>query len=264
MTIIPSILNAVAWPLVVVVALFVFRRSIPGLAKLAGERVQKVSFAGIGVEFAAMRNITPATLDVELRQMSGAPPIQSGSGSVYQVYHDLLMSGSRGYVIVELGSDDAPQWLSSRLYLLAYLITLVEQSICMVFVETVGGFRRRFVGVASPDDVRWTLTRRYVWLEPAMAGAYATFSRGAYQPVDQNTGQTNPPTGPLIDRATGRLAEYQASQLMFAFLTNVQTTTLPPNAPNNQADDWTRLENGIVEYAVRVEPAGWSGGFAQR
>jgi hypothetical protein len=111
---IPSILSALAWPSVVGVALFVFRHSAADLAMLVSERIQKLSFAGFGVEFATLRNVTPATLDVELRQMSGAPPSPSGSASIFQVYLDLLYGGS-GYVVVDLGSDDYPQWLSSRL-----------------------------------------------------------------------------------------------------------------------------------------------------
>jgi hypothetical protein len=248
---ISSILGALAWPFVVVAALYVFRHSAGGLAKLAGERIQRVSFAGFGIEFATMRNVTPATLDVELRRTSGAPPIQSGSGSISQVYHDLLTGEPRGYVVVDLGSDEASQSLSSRLYLLAFLITLVDHSICMVFVETAGGVRRRYVGAASPDDVRWALARRCVWLEPAMAGAYASLAQLTYQPTVDSTGQISQPFGPQIDQVTGHLAEYQASKLMSDFLTNVQAMAQPQNRLNDR--DWVRLEGGVVEYAVWIK-----------
>jgi hypothetical protein len=248
---IPSILSALAWPSVVAAALFVFRHSAADLAKLVSERVQKLSFAGFGVEFATVRNVTPASLDVELRQMSGAPPSPSGSANIYQLYQDLLYGGPQGYVVVDLGSDEKPQWITSRLYLLAYLITLIDPKISMVFVETFGGVRQRYIGFASPDDVRWALARRYVWLEPAMAGAYAMLARGNFMPVaNPTTGQIPPPSGPQVDRNTGRLDVSQASQLMSAFLANVRGTVPPPNALKEWARDWIDLGDGAAEYAV--------------
>jgi hypothetical protein len=247
---IPSIVSALAWPTVVIAALFVFRHSAADLAKLATERIIKVSFAGFGVEFATLRNVTPATMDVELRQMSGASPMQSASINIFQVYLDLLSGGS-GYVVVDLGSDGKPRWLSSRLHLLAFLITLINHPISMVFVETAGEVRRRYVGVASPDEVRWALARRYVWLETAMAGAYAGLAQSVFMPsIDPITGQTSLPNGPRVDPATGRLEQYQASQLMSAFLAYIRSTAVPPNLPEERLPEWTKLRDGVVEYAV--------------
>jgi hypothetical protein len=249
-----SILSALAWPSVVVAALFVFRHSAADLAKLVSERVQKVSFAGFGVEFAALRNVTPVTLEVELREMSGAPPSPSGSGSIFQVYQDLLYGGPRGYVIVDLGSEEKPQWISSRLYLLAYLITLIDPKISIVFVETAAGVRQRYIGVANPDDVRWALARRYAWLEPAMAGAYASLARSGFMPAPVPGGQILAPAGPQVDPNTGRLAAGEASILMSAFLANVRgTVPLPTAAPKDWAREWTPLEDGAAEYAVWLD-----------
>jgi hypothetical protein len=65
-------LSAVAWPSVVIAALFILRHSVTGLVKHASERGRKLSFGGFGFEFATLRNVTPATLNVELRALSDA------------------------------------------------------------------------------------------------------------------------------------------------------------------------------------------------
>jgi hypothetical protein len=43
-----------------------------------------------------------------------------------------------------------------------------------VFLETSGGIRRQFVGMAPPGVVLWSLAMRYPWLESALAKAYSS------------------------------------------------------------------------------------------
>jgi hypothetical protein len=135
--------------------------------------------------------------------------------------------------------------------MLAFLITLIDHPIAMVFVETAGAVRQRYIGVASPDQVRWALARRYNWLETAMAGAYAGLAVNVFMPsTDPNSGQTLPSNGPKVDAATGRLEQFQASQLMSTFLGYIQRAAPPPNLPEGRASDWAQLGDGVVEYAV--------------
>ncbi|MER9203432.1 hypothetical protein NKH74_30395 [Mesorhizobium sp. M0933] len=249
---IPSILSALAWPAAVIVALLVFRHSTGDIARIASERITKVSFAGFGVEFATLRNVTPSTLEVDLRQMQAGPAAQSGSDNVSKLVGDLLSGDPRGYVVIDLGSNENPQWLTSRVYLFAYLITLIDSSIVIVFVETSNGTRQRYIGVASPDDVRWAFARRYEWLESAMAGAYASLAYSTFKPsADPITQANSKPIGPSIDPATGRIPAYQVSQLIVAFLANVQEP-VQQNAPADRTRDWESLGDGRAEYAAWV------------
>jgi hypothetical protein len=250
-----SIFSALAWPLVVVAALFFFRHSVANLAKLASERIRKVSFAGFDLEFATLRNVTPASLDVELRQMSGTPIAESGSSSMFN-FVNALYGAPPSYVVVDLGSKDRPQWLTSRVYLFAYLIMLIDESIVMVFVETSGATRRRYTGLARARDVRWALAGRYPWLEPAMAGAYASLASNIFVPSPDPTVQPQAnPYGPLTDTTTGRLQAHQAAQLITAFLRNVQVASLPQNAPADRLRDWVQFKGGqFAEYAVWLDP----------
>ena len=107
----------------------------------------------------------------------------------------------------------------------------MDRSLCLVFVETVGNTRKRFIGTASPGQVRRALARRYIWLESAGASAYCAS------------------IGPFVfDPATGSLSETQMTQLMQQFLGTVRQ---PAPVPVNPADagEWVMLPNGTPEHA---------------
>lgn len=63
--------------------------------------------------------------------------------------------------MIDLGFESARGWLTSRLYLQAFLITLIRRPIYLVFVEIASEGRKRFVGAACPDRVRWALAHQY-------------------------------------------------------------------------------------------------------
>jgi hypothetical protein len=63
--------------------------------------------------------------------------------------------------------------LTSRLYLLIFLIILLDRPIYLVFQESAGQLRQQYVGTASASSVRWALACRYGWFESGMAAAYA-------------------------------------------------------------------------------------------
>jgi hypothetical protein len=133
--------------------------------------------------------------------------------------------------MIDLGSESSPRWLTSRLYLLALLITLINRAVCLVFVETVGGVRKRFVGLASPERVRWALARKYSWLEAASAIAYAQL--GGLQFED-------PPR---------LLSDYQLNQLVPQFLTNVRGPQPAPGTPPAGAAEWVPVNDAMAEHA---------------
>jgi hypothetical protein len=172
-------LRAVIWPALAIVFLLVFRRPVGDLVQILGQRIHKLSYAGLSLELAEIAEMKTQTLETEIRQLDAGPIPQSGSTAISQFVAELQTDRGRDYVVLDLGSEASPRWLTSRVYLLAFLITLIDRPMCIVFVETVGSVRRRFLGTALPDRVRWALSRRYAWLESASAAAYAVLN-GAY------------------------------------------------------------------------------------
>jgi hypothetical protein len=185
-------------------------------------------------------------LEIEVRQLNTAPQIRSGLSSISGVFDELQRGSGPGYISVDLGSETNPRWLTSRLYLLAFLITLLDRPIYLVFLETVRQVRKQFVGAASAGSIRRALARRYGWLESTMAAAYAihggTYCGGAGAQIILNTAN-----GFQLDPATGHLASSQVTQLMATFLGLIRVQQSAP--PATDAGEWTSLNNGQLEHA---------------
>jgi len=151
------------------------------------------------------------------------------------------------YITIDLGSDTSRRWLTSRLYLLALLLTLIDQPSCLVFVETVGDVRKRFVGLASPDRARRDLARAYSWLDSASVAAYATVG-GLIQWVPAaGVWQLNAAQNFALDPATGGLSGDQFSQLVQQFLTQIRVPPTPAGSP--PPEEWVPLSDQWMEHA---------------
>lgn len=246
----PSLLRAVIWPLLAFFALIVFRRPMGTLITILGQRVHKFSLGGFSMELVEVSEMKTQTLETEIRQLDAGLIPQSGSTAISQLLLQLQAERNHDYITLDLGSETSPRWLTSRLYLLAFLITLIDRPICMVFVETIGGVRKRFIGTATPNRVRWALGRRYGWLELASAAAYAALG-GVY--CNANTLLLNPVSNFQFDPITGSLAEWQVTQLMQSFLQSIRGPQ--PIPPNPEADQWVPLNDGVSEHAKWVDGA---------
>jgi hypothetical protein len=228
-----SLLRAALWPAIVGLGLVIFRRQLPDLVGVLSRRINKFSFAGVSLELAVVPEMRPTALEIEVRQLNAAPQIQSGVESISGVFGELQRSAERAYIIIDLGSEAVPRWLTSRLYLLSFLITLLDWPINLVFLETTGELRKQFVGIASANSVRWALARRYSWFEAAMAAAYAAISGGGIQ----------------FDPASGHLPSWQATQLLQLFLSNIRITQPAPPAAPADPGEWLPLNDGMLEHA---------------
>lgn len=170
---VPSLLRAITWPVIVVIAFLLFRRPLSDLVAVLGRSLRKLSFAGVSVELAQVSDVKPNALDTEIRQLDAAASPQSGATGISGLITQLQSGRQRDYIVIDLGSQSSPRWLTSRLYLLTFVISLIHEPKCLVFVHTSCEISRRFLGIASPDAVRWALARTYPWLESASSAAYA-------------------------------------------------------------------------------------------
>jgi hypothetical protein len=225
----PSLLHALIWPFIVIAALAVFRRPLGDLVSVLGQRVHKLSVAGYSLELAQVREMQPRAMDTEIRQLDAGLIPQSGSTSLTALVTELQSGGQHDY-------------------LLSFLVTLIRRQLCLVFVETAGGLRKRFVGTASPEQARWALARRYGWLESAGASAYAMQAG-------------NPPIGFLpsptpsnqFDPATGYLSTI-IPNLIQQFLGFVRSPQAPPEN-SAEKSEWVTLDGQQFEHAKWLDGA---------
>jgi hypothetical protein len=225
-----ELIKAIAWPVVAAGAIVLFRKPAVDVLRILLERVSKISVGGVSLELSVLSELRPRSLDAELRELHAAPPPPSGATALL---YELQIGGSHEYILIDLGSDAAPRWLSSRLYLFAAMLSRISRLKCFVFVETAAGIRNRFIGIASPDAVRWGLARHYPWLEYAYAQVYAKIGL------------------PQFESATSSLVLWQMQMIVSQFLTAIRTpNTVPllfpdPTRPPATID----LGGGKFEYA---------------
>jgi hypothetical protein len=121
---------------------------------------------------------------------------------------------------------------------MAIVFARVKGVQALAFIETAGDVRRRFVGWAEPDKVRWTLAQHYPWIEQAYATAYSEFlAFGNYIVSDRGTiGQDYQPNDPrpMID-------------FIKQFLMHTQSGDAEPLVPVER-DEWVLVDETRHTY----------------
>jgi hypothetical protein len=194
---------------------------------------------------------------VDARRLSSAQIFDSASQTLFQ---EILKPAQAEYAIVDLRSGHA--WLTSRLFVFALILGEVTGLRAFVFLESAAGTRRRFLGVATPSNVRRALGTRYPWLEEAFVRALN----------DQYPDMPEPQV-PLASAFSGQTSPFSAADpwrvttFVRRFIERLQRTTDPPeNEKKSYLEvgtepktwerahwvDGERLERdlaGVLEYA---------------
>jgi hypothetical protein len=220
---IPALLRAITWPLIVVTAFAIFRRPLANLISLVGQKVSKLQFGKFSIEMAQVPEMKPQAMDADIRELEAGFTPQSGTTGLTALVNELQSGGKRDYVVIDFGSETTPRWLSSRLYLLSFLIMLINRQLCLVFVETVGNVRKKFVGISSPTSIRWSLANKFSWFEWAAVLAYSQFL--GY-----------PPPG---FRDPGGILWVTIPNIIQQFLQNIRGTAIPAG---DQASEWVSMQ----------------------
>jgi hypothetical protein len=226
-----ELVKILAWPIVVLIALVVFRKILPPLILELGRRATKLSVLQFTVELSTVSEFKPAWSGANLsdvRQPSPAAEFTSGATALLE---EIKKDDASDYAIVDLG--EGQQWLTSRLFIFAIMLKRMRGLRSFVFLETSDEVRRKFVGIASPDEVRWNLARRYPWFEDAFAVAYSKL------PNRQ------------IQSHNGSLEVGLATELIRLFLEGVQTA----QEPKPLTDEWVTLKG-----SQKWEHAQWING----
>jgi hypothetical protein len=216
-----DLVRAVAWPVVVVTAVLLLRKSLRSFLEGMGQRATKLSIFQFAVELSEVPEFTPAWSGPylsDVRQPTPAAEFQSGAMALFEQIRDETASD---YAVIDLG--EGKKWLTSRLFIFAVMLQRMRGLRCLVFLETSGGVRRRFVGMAPPDVVRWSLAMRYPWLESALAKAYS-----------------NELTYNEIRTVHGGVDPHVANQVVMRFLEDIQQAEAPATQDNTK---WVTLKD---------------------
>lgn len=230
--------SAIAWPLAVVLAILLLRQPLAG----ALSRTTKISAFNVSLELAAVPEFQTRRGSVgpfSLREPAAAQEGPSGLGNLFDQLAD---PSAAECVVVDLGSGR--QWLTSRVFLFAVLLQRMRGLQCVVFVETASESRRRFVGLATPEHIRWSFADRYPWLEAAFARAYET----TIWPV------ASPEAPRLVSPPNGALTATAAGDVALSYLGLVQAHSgvnpPPPAEPLPEPEGWVRIDGQFIEHAT--------------
>jgi hypothetical protein len=167
-----GLVQAISWPIFGVIALFLLYKPISSfLVSLGGQNVQTVKFTVLqlfAVEYSKASNFTPTWSfpGLDLRFAPGNKITTSGGSSLFQQFKG---NEPLDYALFDIG--DGKKWLTSRLFIFAIMLERMRGLRCLVFVETTSDVQQRFLGIASPSEIRWKLAMLNPWLEPALARA---------------------------------------------------------------------------------------------
>jgi hypothetical protein len=244
---IAALLSALVWPAVLVFILYTYRSQLPGFFGKLVERVNKVDVAGISLELAQAKPLQPkwsAAAGTDLRHQATSLQITDSFRASFIA--QLNDEGSGDFAEITLGSGR--EWLTSRLYIMAILFSRMKGLKCFVFVETANIQRRRYVGWAEPEKLRWSLAKHYPWLETAYADAYSEITGQKNATVMTSQGRLGYPYAPL--EATASI------DLLSAFLSRIQhprisTPAAPPAAAvaPQPASDEVEIDGATSERA---------------
>jgi hypothetical protein len=167
-----------------------------------------------------MREIAPRWLvqsTVDVRQLTPANIFDSHAATLFtQLRNDQAFD----YAVVDLA--DGKQWLTSRLYIFAIMLERLRGLRCFVFLETTTQGRKQFLGIATPNNVRWALARRYPWLEHSFSAASAQVLLADIVSIN------------------GAIDPHQASFLVQTFIQQPDVQTASHPAPDN-VEQWVQL-----------------------
>lgn len=172
--------KVLAWPFTALLLVAMLYRSISGMLLAIGERATKFKIFEFEVELAKLEKAS-GILSTTVSALQQAEVIQRPLEEVKRVESPELVYGvalagitrsAADYVLIRLGDDGSPAWLSSRLFLLSVFLDRNRAVRCLVFTGSQG----RYVGASTPRDIRWELGAKYPEYERALFSAYGLWA----------------------------------------------------------------------------------------
>jgi hypothetical protein len=225
-----ELVRVIVWPILVAFALFAFYQPIQQFLTDIGKRVNKLAAFGLELGLEPLVEGHLEALMGEFQQLEQAAAFPSTKAALLD---QLSGTAEMDYAVIDLGRGD--QWLTSRVYIFAILLRTMRSLRCFVFVASDGGIPRRFIGTATPGQIRWRLAETFPWLEQTFASSYS-----------EKSGQ-----GRLWTLSRGLTTQF-ATDLVVEFLKGIQIQA--PSAPE-PAKEWIPLT--APDQPQRWEHAEW-------
>lgn len=239
-----ELVGALVWPMLLVILILLLKKQLPeffkGLMTLF-HRAEKVSIGNFSMELAKVEAIAPqwtpsdSTMDIR-KSMSSA---EVNDSTTRHFTTQLTDTTPADFAIVDLG--EGREWLSSRLYIISILLERAKGIRAFVFVRRAGRRTRKLVGWATPEIIRWSLARRFSWLEGAYASGYASLFQG--QPIPDDI-EVVSQTG-MLGRTQEGASPQLLIELMQAFLQEIQSPAEP--FPEEQ-QQWVQLQANVPTW----------------
>lgn len=255
---ISALANAIVWPIIILVLALAYRVPLLALVKEMKSRVKSFSLAGVSVEITEATQLAMPIADAAIDLRNAGQSTDVNDSTLRTFYEQVRDPATLDFAVVDLGTGH--EWLSSRLYIMSVILRRMRGLKLIVFVETAGGMRRRFLGACDCDRLRWKLAARYPWFEAAISLAEArTWTFAQPSPVNGATGRELAQSLRQIKIVNddGRVEDWQASpqpaaDLLKVFLDGVQAPALP--VPEQ---GWETLPISSSHPAPLIEHAEW-------
>jgi hypothetical protein len=239
--------------LVVVTVAWLLSRSglkVPEVVKDLLPRLKSVSVAGVEFELAEVKELWIAEQGVVDLRNAGRPA-QVNDSTLRSFYEQIRDKTRLTYAVIDLGAGR--EWLTSRLFVLSVILSRMRGLEVLVFVETAGSIRRRFIGSCQAAVVRWRLAKRFPWFEAAITHAEVVPGQGVWtrpEPLAHQDFMV------AVVNDEGRLEDFNqtaepSAKLLREFLSLIQTPSPPPQPPPASPNEWVELpsDTTIAEHA---------------
>jgi hypothetical protein len=153
-----ALIQSLVWPVALLVILILFREPLSRMLNHLGGRVSRISVWNISVEL-ALATPLPSQSNARFAEVRDPARAFIDSDSREELQDLLSTRPQADYVVVDLGTGD--QWMTSRLYILAFLLDRALGVRCMVFVRTQDGTGQLFSGLADTLAVWRQLQSEY-------------------------------------------------------------------------------------------------------
>jgi hypothetical protein len=246
---IADLVSAIVWPAVILGVVWFLREPIRALADRVSTSAQSLSVGaqGLSVQLGATVSHVPGEAETALagvRRPDQAPAVVDSAALT--MFAQLELEAPAPYLTVNLGAGR--EWLTSRLFIFAILLRAMRRTRVLVFLETAGETRGRFIGMATCERVRWSLAHAYPWLEQAYAEAYATAASVPPLPNEEAA---------FVTDTMGRLRQSGAHKIATDFDFALQANP-PPITAGPPPADWVveqRPSGLFAEHATWLSGA---------
>jgi hypothetical protein len=164
-----ELLQATAWPLVVVAVMFRYQKPLSVFLAGVGQRVTKFSVFEVAIELAALPGPPSPWSDANLLQSSKMRGGEVDSTALMELFNHIKADTEWDYLVVDIRAGRF--WFISRLFIFSIFLQAMRNLKCIVFVQSSGEHRQRLLGISSPAALRAALGQAFPWMETALTNA---------------------------------------------------------------------------------------------